>query len=751
MKKGFIVILVGLLLAVLCLTFVACHDDEEEGVREVEIVLYDPYDYSVIESGDVVQVPVEGTALGIAIRDARTGRSLTVSDIPQPPAADTVSGEESGESSDVRELTPTDCLYMDVQRYESEDGWCSFWGVAGQECAAAEGGIFPYAQWPAEEGVYKFIFTFDCYRNVAPPYNEEDREWTSKEVSYVLRLTEDRTNGPELPVTYDMDHSAREVYALPGETVPLVFDPEFSADYTFTAIGADVEFMCDGGVAGHSADGATLKVRGKNNESLHIECKNLTDEPAVFKIMIDITPPVLNVGDEITFTIGEDCEEVVEVSVEQYTMINWYVTGEDVGVHHYRDWMDYDYKYGASGTDPHGYIYNDLQDSRRFLVLRADEGTEVTVRVDEPPVIEFGKEYTLDVKAARGDDIYDTAYSVIHPYNNLVRFNLTVEEGSVVIGLYDRIGTTSSTGEYDPDYIRVLEDTYFSGEEVAKFIYGRPGKSSYMVVSPSLVSKITYSAYVEITQLGLKTNYIGESTLQLYRFSPRVTMHYTMAWENIDKVSVYDANGNEIPASFIGVGGETYYILVEDAGENAALKLSYTELKILDMAATMTGVMGDEGFVCARFVAPESCRYSFVDSGVDRVTIVKTPWMEQGYAGWAELDAGQEVIFKLYGTPGEEYSFGLEIKYFSIRIDSPQNVYEGMYSFEIKEAGSYEVYANSYSPENVSLTLITPEGDEIIVAATAERPVFEFAPGVYIIKVTGDGSATVRVSPAQTV
>ena len=111
----------------------------------------------------------------------------------------------------------------------------------------------------------------------------------------------------------------------------------------------------------------------------------------------------------------------------------------------------------------------------------------------------------------------------------------------------------------------------------------------------------------------------------------------------------------------------------------------------------------------------------------------------------------QEIIFKLYGTPGEEYSFELEIYYIKIKIANRQNVYEGMYSFEITDAGDYEIYAYSYVPENISVTLITPEGEEIAVAATGGTLLREFVPGTYIVKVVGSGSATVKISRAETV
>ena len=121
---------------------------------------------------------------------------------------------------------------------------------------------------------------------------------------------------------------------------------------------------------------ATLKVRGEAGVPLHFECKNLLGDHAVFSVMTDITPTVLNAGDELTFTIGESRNEVVELSMEKYTMLNWYVTGGDVSAHAYHDSM-YPDDYGASGTDPHGYIYSGYN-SRRFLAFDGDPGTEVT-------------------------------------------------------------------------------------------------------------------------------------------------------------------------------------------------------------------------------------------------------------------------------------------------------------------------------------------------------------------------------------
>ena len=89
--------------------------------------------------------------------------------------------------------------------------------------------------------------------------------------------------------------------------------------------------------------------------------------------------------------------------------------------------------------------------------------------------------------------------------------------------------------------------------------------------------------------------------------------------------------------------------------------------------------------------------------------------------------------------------------YIKIKIATRQNVYEAMYSFEITDAGDYEIYAYSYVPENISITVITPEGEEIAVAATGVNPIREFVPGTYFVRVVGYGSATVEISPVETV
>ena len=746
MKKGFIVFLVGLLLAALCLALAACNN--EDGGREVEIVLYDPYDYSVIESGDVIQIPTQGTAIGVAIRDAETGRTLTSSDIPQFDDVDVVIGAEGGEAYDVRELTPTDCLSLTVYRYDGsadDDPWDYFNQVSGQECADAAGGIFPFAQWPVTEGVYKFKFTFSCYAKTQVPQDAEDWAWAFVEQEYVLRLTKDRENGAELLLDARYP-DAQEVYALAGETVPFVFQPIYSSDYTFTATGADVEFVCADGVTERSADGATLKVRGNAYEPLHIECKNLIDGPVIFDIMTDITPTVLNAGDELTFTFGESGDEVVELPMEKYTMLNWYVTGGDISVYVYRGNMSYDSEYGASGTDPHGYIYCNSS-SRRFLVLRGKAGTEVTLRVEEPPVIELGKEYTVRMSAEDVDDIYDTAYSVITPYSNDVRLNVAVETGAVNVERYSRSGSSF----FDPLSISVWDETCFGGKELSQYISCIPNVPSYIVLSPGRVSDFTYSVDLDAQWLSFGSNTILKTGCpRLYYFSPGATMDYVMSWQNIGKVTLYDADGNELSASFMGMEGETYYVVVNDIGESATLDIAYADMATYDMISPITGVMGDEGFVCARFVAPESCRYAFVGSGIDDVAITTRGLAEQVCA-WAEFDAGQEVIFKLYGTPGEEYSFELEIYYLPIDIGFAHNVDKGLYSFEITEKGNYEIYAYSNAPENISVTLITPEGEEIAVAATGETLLREFVPGTYIVRVLGLGKVTFKINPAETV
>lgn len=585
MKKGFIVILVGLLLAALCIALVACNN--EDGRREVEIVLYDPYDYSVIESGDVIQIPTQGTAIGVAIRDAETGRTLTSSDIPQFDDVDVVIGAEDGETTDVRELTPTDCLSLTVYRYdgsEDDDPWDHFNSVSGQECADAAGGIFPFAQWPVIEGVYKFEFTFSCYSKTQVPQDTEDWAWAFVEKEYVLRLTEDRENGAEFPLN-DGYSDAQEVYALAGETVPFAFQPIFSSDYTFTATGADVEFVCADGVTERSADGATLKVRGNAYEPLHIECKNLTDSPVIFDIMTDITPTVLSAGDELTFTFGENGDEVVELPMEKYTMLNWYVTGESVGVDAYYGNMNYDSEYGARGTDPHGYIYSGYS-SRRFLVLRGKAGTEVTLRVEEPPVIEFGKEYTFKVNTGSYASPYDTAYSVITPYSNNVWLNVAVETGSLTAEIYSRSGGSDD----DPLSISVLKKTCFGGKELSQYISCIPNVPSYIVLSPGSVSDSAYSVDLEARRLSFGSNTISETASRLCYFSPGVTMNYVMSWQNIGEVTLYDADGNELPASFMGAKGETYYVVVEGAGENATLDIAYADMATYDMTAPITGV-----------------------------------------------------------------------------------------------------------------------------------------------------------------
>ena len=76
---------------------------------------------------------------------------------------------------------------------------------------------------------------------------------------------------------------------------------------------------------------------------------------------------------------------------------------------------------------------------------------------------------------------------------------------------------------------------------------------------------------------------------------------------------------------------------------------------------------------------------------------------------------------------------------------------KGLYSFEITETGNYEIYAYSNVPENISITVITPEGEEIAVAATSGDMIREFVPGTYIVKVVGSGKATFKISRAETV
>ena len=424
-------------------------------------------------------------------------------------------------------------------------------------------------------------------------------------------------------------------------------------------------------------------------------------------------------------------------------MLNWYVTGGDVSAHAYHDSM-YPDDYGASGTDPHGYIYSGYN-SRRFLAFDGDPGTEVTLRVEEPPVTEFGKEYTVRMSAEDVEDIYDTAYSVITPYSNNVRLNVAVETGAVNVERYSR-GIGGSV--HDPLSISVWDETCFGGKELSQYISCIPNVPSYIVLSPGRVSDFTYRVDPEAWRLDFGSNTIDKTASRLYYFSPGVTMNYVISWQNIDKVTLYDADWNELPASFMGVDGETYYVVVEGAGENATLDIAYADMETYDMTAPITGIMGDDGFVCARFVAPESCRYAFVDSGIDKVACVENNYER---VAWEEFDAGQEIIFKLYGTPGEEYSFELEIYYIKIKIATRQNVYEAMYSFEITDAGDYEIYAYSYVPENISITVITPEGEEIAVAATGGTLLREFVPGTYIVKVVGSGSATFKISRAETV
>ena len=744
MKKLFAAVLVVALFAALGCTLSACN--EGESGCDVELLLFDPYDYSVLESGDVVQVPASGTALGVAIRDAETGRHLVTSDIPQFNDLDVVVGEEGSEvSSDVPEIAPIDCLSVKVERFKSSSSGWEYYKVAQASGNGDDGAdeIMPIESWPVEEGIYKFTFTFDCYRNGESPYDDADRKWALKRVSYVLRLAEDKVNGAVLPITYDDSRDAKEVYAMVGETVPLVFNPEYTSDYTFTASGAYVEFICDGGETSNTMNTATLKVRGEAGVPLHFECKNLLGDHAVFSVMTDITPTVLNAGDELTFTMGESRNEVVELSMEKYTMLNWYVTGGDVSAHAYHDSM-YPDDYGASGTDPHGYIYSGYN-SRRFLAFDGDPGTEVTLRVEEPPVIEFGKEYTVRMSAEDVEDIYDTAYSVITPYSNNVRLNVAVETGAVNVERYSR-GIGGSV--HDPLSISVWDETCFGGKELSQYISCIPNVPSYFVLSPGRVSDFTYSVDPEAWRLNFGSNTISETASRLYYFLSGATMNYVMSWQNIDKVTLYDSDGNELPASFMGEYGETYYVVVEGAGENATLDIAYADMATYDMTSPITGVMGDDGFVCARFVAPESCKYNFIDSGIYKVACVENNYER---AAWEEFDAGQEIIFKLYGTPGEEYSFELEIYYIKIKIATRQNVYEAMYSFEITDAGDYEIYAYSYVPENISITVITPEGEEIAVAATGGNLIREFVPGTYFVRVVGSGSATVEISPVETV
>ena len=390
-------------------------------------------------------------------------------------------------------------------------------------------------------------------------------------------------------------------------------------------------------------------------------------------------------------------------------------------------------------------------DNTALLCTRKPKGSRVIVGEGEHDAVinpaKLLKEQGFDVvfaliKPDGGVDEEKFA-ELLTPDVSLVSvMHVSNETGAVNVERYSRSSFT------DPLSISVWDETCFGGKELSQYIYCLPNVPSYIVLSPGSVSNSTYSVEPEARRLDFGSNTIDKIASRLYYFSPGVTMNYVISWQNIDKVTLYDADGNELPASFMGVYGETYYVVVEGAGENATLDIAYADMATYDMTSPITGVMGDDGFVCARFVAPESCKYNFIDSGIYKVACVENNYER---VAWEEFDAGQEIIFKLYGTPGEEYSFELEIDYLPINIGYPHNVYEGMYSFEITDAGNYEIYAYSNLPENISVTLITPEGEEIPVAATGGTLLREFVPGTYIVKVVGSGSATVKISRAETV
>lgn len=151
-KKGFkwaaVVLSAIVLVAAMSVVFTACNDDKRE-LHDVIIELINPNTGEIVQYGDKIELPPEGTKIEIRLKDLMTGEYLTDEDLP--------------------ETTVEDSITIGIIKYRNWDHLEEHPNTRGPQPNY-------WNEWPTEKGVYEFSFSFDCY----PENPENPKEFKAK-------------------------------------------------------------------------------------------------------------------------------------------------------------------------------------------------------------------------------------------------------------------------------------------------------------------------------------------------------------------------------------------------------------------------------------------------------------------------------------------------------------------------------------------------------------------------------------------
>lgn len=129
-----VVMSAALLIASMSVVLTACNKDEQE-FRKVRMELINPNTGEIVQYGDKIELPPEGTKIEIRLKDLTTGEYLTDEDLP--------------ETTVEKSITIGIIKYLDWDHLEETPNMGSpqpnYWN-----------------EWPSEKGVYEFSYSFDC-------------------------------------------------------------------------------------------------------------------------------------------------------------------------------------------------------------------------------------------------------------------------------------------------------------------------------------------------------------------------------------------------------------------------------------------------------------------------------------------------------------------------------------------------------------------------------------------------------------
>ena len=151
-KKGFkwaaVVLSVVVLMAAMSVVLTACNDDEAEA-HNVIIELINPNTGEVVQYGDKIELPPEGTKITVRVTDVVTREYITDEDLP--------------------ETTVEDSITIGIIKYRNWEHLEEHPNTGGPQPNYRN-------EWPSEKGVYQFAFMFDCY----PQNPKNPKEFISK-------------------------------------------------------------------------------------------------------------------------------------------------------------------------------------------------------------------------------------------------------------------------------------------------------------------------------------------------------------------------------------------------------------------------------------------------------------------------------------------------------------------------------------------------------------------------------------------